>query len=178
MLFLEETGEWKLLGCCAVIAACLSASVSLIGRRKNRLRLCEDLCRALELIRGELALNAPPLQDLMAMASDQAGGQARFFFEKLRAELSGIQEKSFPQIWRDACEGSLAEMTIRDREEIEALGPALGRFTLEDQLHCCDKAIRHLSGASAAYRAAYASERRLILALGMSGGAMLCLLLI
>lgn len=148
-----------------------------IGRKKH-LETLENMCRALELVHGELAARATPLPELCQLLSNRAKGKAADFFKSLSLALPRLGVEEFSQLWQEAAERELKSLSRAELWDIIALGSIVGRYELSEQLSALRSTICVLQGCKESARSAYPGEKRLGLGLSAASGVLLIVLLL
>ena len=142
-----------------------------------RVRALEELAEGLNLMARELELDAPALEPLMDRLIPRSRGAALRLFSGCLEALEALEEEPFPLAWRRLVEGE----ALAGREGqacLYPLGDMLGRCGWEEQC----RALRAAAGALARERERARAEGlrlgRVYQVLGLSGGALLVILLI
>lgn len=164
----------KIAGLLAVMSACLWIACRLIMTRRRELRLLEGLCWGLRSVREELAARLCPIEELLRLAGDRAGGEAGRFFRAAADDMTGLGEMCFSEIWKEAC----SALPDTERFLLVPLGATLGRYELSDQLSACDHCLGQLEQELKQLRSQLPEQRRLALALSAAAGLFLCLLIL
>lgn len=167
----------RLLGSVIIIASCLGLAVHMFRAMKQELKCLENLFSGVKIIRASLAARQCPLYELLIDAADKTEGDTSRFFRRAAEGLTGLEEKSFPEIWRDACRNELSILSGENRRSLESLGLFLGRYGLDDQLGVCDSYLATCGDTICRIRNSLPEKRRLSLALGMTAGVFLSLLI-
>ena len=143
----------------------------------KRVRALEELEEGLRLMAQELELDAPGLEVLMERLVPRTRGAARRLFAGCRTALGRLEEEPFSLAWRRLT-GEEGLLDGEGQACLAPLGEVLGRCGWEEQRRVLELAADRLHQA-----ADRARERRLRLArvyqtLGLSGGALLAVLLL
>ncbi len=173
-----KNSEMKRIAVLAVFAAFVGFGQRLSQAQRLELRCLEGISLGVRIIREELAARLCPMDALLAMAAEGTEGDASRFFGCAADSLSELNEKSFFEIWRNACRKLLPDLSQEERELIEALGMTLGRCELNDQLSACDRFLTQSEQRSRILRASLPEKRRLTLALCTAAGLFLSLLIL
>lgn len=168
----------KLLGLLTVMAAALGLSLSYLKALDGELSCVRGLCLGVRIIRSELALSASPMRELLAQASARTNGDAAGFFRSVSEAMHSLDERSFAELWHEACGRLQGRIPAENWRELDELGRMLGRFELKDLLAACDRYLSKTEEWIGKNGARLPERRRLALALGAAGGSFLCLLML
>ena len=167
----------RLLGAALVAAGSGWMGWSAATRLRRRARDLEDLAEGLAQLCRELERDNPPLPDLMARLTGTCRGCAADLFYGCAGALDGLDREPFSAAW---------VRLIRERRELgadgqralEPLGAVLGRCGLEDQRRAVELARDRLAHLSRQWEECWRQQGRVCLTLGLSGGAVLVILLL
>lgn len=168
----------RVLGILAVIGACLSVSVILILFRKQEIRCLDGLVCGIRAMRAELSTRLCPMDELLMIASERAGKESSVFFQGVRESLTDLNTQSFVELWTEASRFYLPILSEENRQQLEALGAMLGRYSLDEQLAACDSYLRQSEERLQIERGRYPEQRKLYLVLSAAAGTYLCLLIL
>lgn len=131
----------------------------------------------LELLERELELCAPALKQLLARGAAHGEGPAKVLFEGCVRGIDCLDREDFSSLWRRLV-GELEGLDREGRAILFPLGDTLGRYEEARQREALSAARRRLE--ELALRREEDSRRlgRVYQALGLSGGAVLVILLI
>ena len=165
----------KVVGGAAVLFGCLAWGLRAGQKLRGRVRLLEEMSRALELIRRELSLNQTPLPRLMEVLSRTSGfpltAQIFSCFQKVLEKGHGIMNA-----WQQA----LDQSDIREEEKrvLLALGQILGRYDAEGQEAAVERLCRELEQRIIRLREETGQMSRVYGVLGVTAGCFLVLMLV
>ena len=168
----------KLCGAAAILLGCLGAALGRLRSKKERILLLRSLAASLLELRGELSERQRSLGDCFrSLAEKNEGDTVGAFYAALCAELRGLGERRFSEIWRAASESCFARTPEAVLDTLCPLGVLLGGSELERQCKALEKAARRIEREADAERSALRDERRLCLGLSLSAGAFLVIML-
>jgi stage III sporulation protein AB len=166
----------RAVGAILIIAACALLGAARAAELKNRSRRLASLCSALELMRGEVVNRLAPMPEIAERLAAGGPDEVRGFFRRISAEMGGLGEKAFSEIWAD-CAG---ELGLRQDETAALcdLGRSLGRYGADEQEAAIARCMSRLGAFADDARAEAAAGARLYGGLGITAGLLLAVMLI
>lgn len=165
----------KGVGAVCVLLGCLLPVCQRLRLERSHIAQLGALAQALDGMRRQLTICAPPMEELLARAGRSPEGTMRRFFAALR--LEELEQQPFAALWDGAIRASGLSL---DREEWEALsqvGQVLGACGAEEQCDRLADAAESLRRCQARRREALRGERRLWYTLATSAGLLAVLIL-
>lgn len=168
----------RIVGIIAIVASCLAIGRMRVKSFKEEMRILDALSKGIQVMRAELSCRLCPMEELLSMAAGQAGTEAASFFHTCADGLSALSEKSFAQVWTEACRKKLSMLSEENFSQLAALGASLGRYELDEQLAACDRYLLCTEDKLKSMREKLPEMQRLSLALSAAAGVFLCLLIL
>lgn len=168
----------KGLGVCLILASGFCCGLNALRLRGQRMDMLRTLCDMLSRMEAELGSRSPSTPELFLRLLPSSKGAAALFCETVGKRLPFLGTMSFEQIWTAAARETLPLLTREEQTEFFRLGAVIGRYAVSDQvaaLRCCRQLLQ--AGLDQA-RAEYPAERKLALALSLSGALFLVIVLL
>ena len=167
----------RLFGAVLVALGCAWGGFRAADGLRARARALAELDRGLALLEQELALDGPPLPQLMDRLIPRCQGAARRLFQGCRDSLERLEEEPFPAAWRKLA-ADLDELGPEGKDCLAPLGDVLGRCDEAEQRRGSQAARRRLEALAAQAEEDSRRLGRVYQTLGLSGGAFLIILLL
>lgn len=168
----------RILGACLLMAAFLFAGVVMIQEKRRRIRTLRELCSALEIMQGELSLRECALPELCCTLSRHGTGKAKSLFSSLHDLLPLLGEFPFSALWNKALLCCCNDLNASENDAMISLGLVLGRYDTHTQLRRLRACGALLNQSITAEEQRFPAERKLLLGLSASAGAILAVLLL
>jgi len=168
----------RFIGASLLIAASILSGACAVRMKKRRLCTLRELCEALEIMQGELSLHNSSLPEMFRLLSIHGTGKAGEIFSLLLEQLPLLGECSFSYIWDKALYCCRDELNPSERETLKSLGFYLGRYDTETQIRQLRACLTVLQTNLAEEEKSFPTERKLLLGLSASAGAMIAILLV
>jgi len=168
----------KLSGALLILLGSLLAGRQYALARRRELQCLSTLCAALERMEAELSTRALPLPDLIVLLAVETKKPAAAFFSALDRLLSSLGERSFRELWQEAAQSTLPQLSCRERDVFCDLGAALGRYPLEKQTDAMRRCREQLFARREAASRSLRDDLRLGWGLSAGLGFLLWILLI
>lgn len=144
---------------------------------RQQVRSLRQMAEGLALLERELALNAPPLPQLMSMGAAHSEGPAKELFQGCFQGLERLDQEDFSTLWR-----RLVSQCYRLGPEGQALllplGDTLGRYMGGQQLERLATVRCNLEALSHRLEEDSRRQGQVYQALGLSSGAFLVIMLL
>ena len=155
------------------------------GTVRDYLLLCRGRVRALsaveamlELMQGELESSVLPMGQLLEAVEKRLDEPAARFAVHVREGLGELGRRSFSEIWDEALALDLMQLREPEREALAQFGAVLGRYELPRQLEALSSCRDRLRHEAQRERGAMTDRVRLAVGLGLTGTALLWIVLI
>ena len=137
------------------------------------------LSAAMEMMRGEIALNLTPVPELMELISRSFDGPVGEFFRNTSELMPELGKESLSELWSRAVDET-ADLPLNrgERDELRLLGSVLGRFDAGEQERVLLLAADKFAGLASRAGEKAAQERKLCAGVGASAGLMLAIMLL
>ena len=168
----------KLLACVFIMLSALVFGTELSKTEKKKLALVAGICKALEMMHGELSARPAMMAELCADISEKTVGEIRLFFESVTESLTSLGEISFSDIWSNALRNSFLILDKQQLETLESLGALMGSYQLSDQLCAINNCKTELENDLRNLKERYENSKKLFLGIPCSLAAMLLVILI
>ena len=164
----------RLAGGGLVWLGCVLCSLCAAERQRSRVKLLEEIARALGLLERELTLNHTPLPELLERLAYRTSGQGNRLFRDCRSNIE--KGNSFTCAWRT----SLSKMNLNEEERmlLQGLPDILGRYDASGQAESLARFRREVEECAARGRDELRSMSRVYGALGMTAGGFLAITLL
>ncbi len=163
----------------------LLIAIGAAGTVRDYLQLCRGRVRALsalvgmlELMQGELESSVLPMGQLLEAIEKRLDEPALCFAVHVREGLQELGRRSFCEIWCEGLRLRLPQLRAPEREALAQLGTVLGRYELPRQLEALSACRETLRRQEQQERGAMADRVRLAVGLGLTGTALLWIVLI
>ena len=163
----------------------LLIAIGATGAVRDYLQLCRDRVRTLsalgamlELMQGELESSALPMGQLLEAIEKRLDEPALYFAVQVREGLKELGRHSFQEIWCEGLRLCLPQLGGPEREALAQLGAVLGRYELPRQLEALSVCRETLRRQEQQERGAMSDRVRLAVGLGLTGTALLWIVLI
>lgn len=133
------------------------------------------LTQALDGMRRQLTICAPPMEELLAQAGRSPECHVRQFFAALR--LEELEQRPFAALWDGAIQESGFSLNQEERETLSQVGQVLGTCGTEEQCDRLANAAEALRCCQTRRREALRGEARLWYTLAASAGLLAVLIL-
>ncbi|MCD8008599.1 MAG: stage III sporulation protein AB, partial [Clostridiales bacterium] len=133
------------------------------------------LAQALDGMRRQLTICAPPMEELLAQAGRTSEGTVHRFFAALR--LEELEQRPFSALWEGAICSSGLSLSRDEREILSQVGQVLGACGAEEQCDRLADAAETLRRCQTQRREALGREGRLWYTLAASTGLLVVLIL-
>ena len=167
----------KITGAVLILIACISAGLGYCKLRKMKISCLFELCRALSILKGELATSLLPLPRLFRSVSEKSKGDCAVFFSLLSSSLEEISEEDFNSLWEKTASSIFKALSEDELKAFSSLGCVLGKFQIDQQLSALENVIAVLQSSLSSEKSAFSAQQRLSLGLS-AAGAMLILLVL
>lgn len=167
----------KLLGMVLIVLAGLGCGLRILGARRRHadmLRSCFDLVCRME---AELGSRATATPELLQLCSQQISGDAAAFCRLVGARMAALGTLRFEQIWREGAKNALPQLSKEEQREFCELGTVLGRYAVEEQVAALERCRAYLDSRMEWVWTRYLAERKLAMALPLSGALFIILVL-
>ena len=162
---------------CLILSGTL-AGVDMVKRRRTHCRLLEELILSLGLMRGEIAGNLTPLPEVLELLGHRGPVRMQPFYNAVYTGLSALDEHSLPEIWRDACEKALPELTALETEWFCGLSGSLGVYDAAQQARALDACMKNFQCELERCREELRQKGSVYMGLGVSAGVLAAVLLL
>lgn len=165
----------KGVGAVCVLLGCLLPVCQRLRLERDHIAQLGALAQALEGMRRQLTICAPPMEELLAQAGRSPEGAAGRFFAALR--LEELEQRPFAALWEGAIDASGLSLSREERETLSQVGQVLGACGAEEQCERLADAAEALRRCQTGRREALGREGRLWYTLAASAGLLAVLIL-
>ncbi|MCD7838743.1 MAG: stage III sporulation protein AB [Clostridiales bacterium] len=165
----------KAAGAVCVLLGCLLPVCHRLRLEREHIAQLGALAQALDGMRRQLTICAPPMEELLAYAGRTPEGTVRRFFTALR--LEELEQRPFVALWDGAIRSSGLALNREERETLSQVGQVLGTCGVEEQCDRLADAADTLRCYQTRRREALRGERRLWYTLAASAGLLVVLIL-
>ncbi len=134
----------------AIGAILLAGGAALIGISASseltaRVRTLAMFCRALEIMRSEIAEMLSPLESILQKLAREMPEPFCGFFSECAEEMKRRGDIPFGIIWKKQLSHNAAlTLGAREKEELVSLGNVLGRYSADEQRISIERTLRTL----------------------------------
>lgn len=160
-------------------------SMTALGLKKavvveKRLDILNEFEKSLVLLKGEIKYSAASLPESVLSVSNRTNGMIRDFYKNVSETILNSPEILFSKVWEDECQKcfSLEEINQEDLNLIIDLGAQLGHLDVDMQIKNIELCINRLKERQLDATEDIKNKSKLYKTLGISGGALLTLLLL
>ncbi|MCD8352904.1 MAG: stage III sporulation protein AB [Clostridiales bacterium] len=165
----------KCAGAVCVLLGCLLPVCQRLRMEREHIVQLGALAQALDGMRRQLTICAPPMGELLAQAGRSPEGTVGRFFAALR--LEELEQRPFAALWDSAICSSGLSLSREERETLSQVGQVLGTCGAEEQCDTLANAAEVLRRCQTRRREALRGERRLWYTLAASAGLLAVLIL-
>ncbi|MCD8051314.1 MAG: stage III sporulation protein AB [Clostridiales bacterium] len=165
----------KCAGAVCVLLGCLLPVCQRLRMEREHIAQLGALAQALDGMRRQLTICAPPMEELLAQAGRSPEGTVRRFFAALR--LKELEQRPFAALWEVAIQESGLSLSREERETLSQVGQVLGVCGAEEQCDRLADAAEALRRCQARRRETLRGEGRLWYTLAASAGLLAVLIL-
>lgn len=165
------------------IIICLSMSALGIKQAisvEKRLDILNEFEKSLVLLKGEIKYSAASLPESVLSVSKRTNGRIMEFYRDVYKIISNSPEILFSKVWEDECNklAGIEEVNREDLSLITDLGAQLGHLDVDMQIKNIELCISRLKERQLNAAEDIKNKSKLYKTLGISGGALLTLLLL
>ncbi len=165
----------KAVGAICVLLGCLLPVCQRLRLEREHIAQLGALAQALDGMRRQLTICAPPMEELLAQAGRSPEGHVRQFFAALR--LEELEQRPFAALWEGAIRSSSLSLSREEWEILAQVGQVLGTCGAEEQCDRLANAAEALRRCQTRRREALRGEGRLWYTLAASAGLLAVLIL-
>ncbi len=165
----------KGLGAACVLLGCLLPVCQRLRLERSHIAQLGALAQALDGMRLQLTICAPPMEELLAQAGRSPEETVGRFFAALR--LGELEQRPFSALWEIAIHTSGLFLSRDEREILSQVGQVLGSCGAEEQCDRLADAAEALRCSQTRRREALGREGRLWYTLAASAGLLAVLIL-
>lgn len=160
-------------------------SMTALGLKKaavveKRLDILNEFEKSLVLLKGEIKYSAASLPESVLSVSNRTNGIIKDFYKSVSETIFNSPELLFSKVWEEECGKSfkLYEINQEDLNLIIDLGALLGHLDVDMQIKNIELSINRLKERQLDATEDIKNKSKLYKTLGISGGALLTLLLL
>lgn len=165
------------------VVICLSAFA--IGMKKassfeKRLDILNEFEKSLVLLKGEIKYSAASLPESIQSVSKRTSNEVMSFYKNLSEKIMESKDIALSKLWEEEVKGTLKTEEIK-QEDLELfidLGKQLGHLDVDMQIKNIDLCISRLKERQVEAEEDIKMKSKLYRTLGVSGGAILTLMLL
>ncbi|MCC8075584.1 MAG: stage III sporulation protein AB [Clostridiales bacterium] len=165
----------KAAGAVCVLLGCLLPVCQRLRLEREHIAQLGALAQALDGMRRQLTICAPPMEELLAQAGRTSEGVVGRFFAALR--LEELEQRPFAALWDGAIHSSGLTLSREEREILSQVGQVLGACGVEEQCDSLADAAEDLRRCQTRRREALRGNGRLWYTLAASAGLLAVLIL-
>lgn len=165
------------------VIVCVSGFV--LGLKKafiveERLELLNEFEKSVLLLRGEIRYSSATLPEAVLSVGNRINGSLKNFYNSLYECLMNSPGISFAKLWEEQCELFFDKEEIHsdDKKMFMELGKLLGHLDIDMQLKNIELCISRLKEQQKNAAEDIKNKSKLYKTIGLSGGALLTLLLL
>ncbi len=165
----------RVAGAVCVLLGCLLPVCQRLRLEQSHIAQLGALAQALDGMRRQLTICAPPMEELLAQAGRSPEEAVSRFFAALR--LEELEQRPFVALWDGAIRSSGLSLDREERETLSQAGQVLGACGAEEQCDRLADTVEALRRCQTRRREALRGEGRLWYTLAASAGLLAVLIL-